>query len=199
MLTFEYTGKCMTVQKVVPGNTITSLNSEMYTYTERKLAFTSGGTTQIVVGDWIVGATSAAKAEVIGVSALTAGTSWGGGDAAGTLYIRCQHGTFQSENIKVAAGTNDATIAADSIICMPHEYIWSTFMGQKSKYAIICVAGNTALCEWNGSKPDQTALVGIPLPAISTTTLTDYDSIANFKCVDYTASSASTITIFYYF
>ncbi len=197
VLTFEYTGKNMTVQKVVPGNTITSLGSEFYTYTERKLVFTSGGTTVIAVGDWIVGATSTAKAEVIGITLTN--TDWAGGNAAGTLWIRCQHGTFQSENIKVAAGTNDATIAANSKQSIPDEYIWPTFRGQKAIYAMIEVTGNISLANWNGSKPDQSALVGFALPAISTTTLSNYDSIANFKCVDYASGSASTLTVFYYF
>jgi hypothetical protein len=196
MYTFEYSGKCMTVEKVVPGNTITSLNSEMYRYTERKLAFTSGGTTEIVVGDWIVGATSAAKAEVIAISAITG--AWADGDAAGTLYIRSQHGTFESEKIKVATGSDDATIAADSLLSQPDEYIYKEYRGNYAKYCMIYVSGSRALCLWNGSKPDQTALVGVPLPE-SMTTLSDVDSIRNFKCVDQVASSASTLLVKFYF
>ena len=63
MFVLEYYGEALTHQKVVPGDTITSLNSEMYTYTERYLAYTSGGTTEIAVGDWIVGATGAVGVE----------------------------------------------------------------------------------------------------------------------------------------
>ncbi len=197
MYTIEASGKALTHQKVVPGNTITSLGSEFYTYTERKLAYTSGGTTEIVVGDWIVGATGSAKAEVVGV-ALASGT-WAGGDAAGTLYIRCQHGSFQSENIKVAAGTNEATIAANSVPSMPGDYIYPELRGRQARSVMINVTGATALCLWNGGKPDQTALVGFSLPAISTTTLTDTDSIKNFRCVDYASGSASTLNVTYYY
>jgi hypothetical protein len=77
-----------------------------------KLAFTSGGTYEVVVGDTITGATSAATATVFDVE-LTSGT-WAGGDAAGNLWLNSQSGTFQSENLNVGANTNVATIAANS-------------------------------------------------------------------------------------
>lgn len=193
MLTLEEYGRALTHEKVVPGNTITSLNSEMYIYTERDLAYTSGGTTEVVAGDWIVGATGAAKALVLSVT-LTTGT-WAGGTAAGTLRICSQHGTFQSENIKVAAGTNEATIAANSV--KVKDYYPNK--GAQARAVLIGVTGNTALCSWSGGKPDQTALVGVSLGSGSALVLTNYQSIKDFKCVDYTASSASTLNVVYYF
>ena len=78
----------------------------------RELAFTSGGTTEIVEGDTITGATSAATAVVTRV-VLDSGT-WAGGDAAGRFIFASQTGTFQAENIDVGASTNLATIAGDS-------------------------------------------------------------------------------------
>ena len=76
------------------------------------LAFTSGGTTAIAVGDTIVGESGAATAVVLSIT-LTSG-SWAGGNAAGFLYIDTQVGAFQSETLKVGANLNLATIAADS-------------------------------------------------------------------------------------
>jgi hypothetical protein len=57
-----------------------------------KLAFTSGGTTQIQVGNTITGGTSTATG-IVEATHLSSGT-WAGGDAAGFLYIRQKTGTF---------------------------------------------------------------------------------------------------------
>lgn len=78
----------------------------------RYIAFTSGGTTAIAVGDTIEGDVSGAQATITKV-VLTSGT-WAGGDAAGILYFASQTGTFQAENLDVGASTNLATIAGDS-------------------------------------------------------------------------------------
>lgn len=193
MIIFDYMGEPKTHQKIAPGNTITAIGTEFITYTERTLVFTSGGATEVVVGDWIVGATSSAKAEVITV-VLTSGT-WAGTDAAGTFTIRSQHGTFQSENLNVGASGNVATIAANSKVSesdYPNK-------GQQAKSALISVITNTALVLYTGGKPDQTALVGHSLPANSSLTLTDTNQIKNFKCVDRVAGSASELNVTLYF
>lgn len=78
----------------------------------RELAFTSGGTTEIAVGNTITGATSGATAVITKV-VLLSGT-WAGGDAAGRFYFASQTGTFQAENLNVGASLNLATIASDS-------------------------------------------------------------------------------------
>lgn len=193
VLNFETLGQPLTHCKIVPGNTATGIGSEFYIYTERDLAFTSGGTTEIVVGDWIVGATSAAKAEVVGVT-LASGT-WAGGTAAGTLRIKNQHGTFQSENLKVAAGTNDATIAANSVL---HEGDYF-YKGTIARTALVTVIANTQLINIEGGKPDQTALVGISMVANTSLVLNDIIEIKNFKTIDYTAGSAGTVNVICYF
>jgi hypothetical protein len=77
-----------------------------------KLAFTSGGTYEVVAGDVIEGATSMATADVFDVE-LTSGT-WAGGDAAGNLWLNNQSGTFGSENLDVGANSNVATISGNS-------------------------------------------------------------------------------------
>lgn len=75
------------------------------------IGFTSGGTDEILVGDTITGLVGGATAEVTCVR-LESGT-WAGGDAAGTLCIKSQTGTFEAEGIK--RDINDCgTITGDS-------------------------------------------------------------------------------------
>lgn len=78
----------------------------------REVSFTSGGTYEVLAGDTITGATSAATAVITKVI-LTSG-SWAAGTAAGRLFFASQTGTFQSENLNVGANLNVATIAGDS-------------------------------------------------------------------------------------
>ena len=78
----------------------------------REISFTSGGVTEIVVGNTITGAISGATAVITKVI-LTSGT-WAGGTAAGRLFFASQTGTFQAENLDVGASLNLATIAGDS-------------------------------------------------------------------------------------
>lgn len=78
----------------------------------RTLAFTSGGTTEITAGNVITGATSAATGTVVSVTVSTG--TWAGGDAAGTLTITKQTGTFQSEELNVGSTTSVATVGGNS-------------------------------------------------------------------------------------
>ncbi len=79
---------------------------------QRTVAYTSGGTYEIMPGDTIVGNTSAATARVVAIT-LTSGT-FAGGDAAGVITVDGQVGTFQSENLNVLGNSNVATIASDT-------------------------------------------------------------------------------------
>lgn len=78
----------------------------------REVGFTSGGAYEILEGDTITGATSAATA-VVGRVILVSG-SWASGTAVGRLILVSQSGTLQAENLNVGANTNVATIAANS-------------------------------------------------------------------------------------
>jgi hypothetical protein len=80
---------------------------------DRTVAFTSGGTYEILPGDTITGATSTSTARVVAVS-LATGT-WAGGDAAGTLTLDTRNGALQAENLDVGGNSNVATIAGDSV------------------------------------------------------------------------------------
>lgn len=120
----------------------------------REIAFTSGGTTQIVVGNTITGTTSGAFAVITEV-VLTSGT-WGAGDAAGYFYFDSQTGTFQSENIDVGASTNLATIAGDStaITLSPggkYEFINYNFYGQLGSLEMYGCNGVNRGFKYNGT------------------------------------------------
>lgn len=76
------------------------------------VAFTSGSE-EPTNGDTIDGATSGASGTFM-FAVLTSG-SWGGGDAAGTLFLKSVSGTFQSENLDINGGTaNVMTIGGDT-------------------------------------------------------------------------------------
>jgi hypothetical protein len=190
--TVEDYGVPMTGQKIVPGDTVASVSSGAFQYTEKTLAFTSGGTTALAVGDVIVGATSGAVATIIAISAITG--TWAGGDAAGTLTLKNQIGTFASEHLHVGAGTDNATIAADST-AVATDY---RFKNALAKVAVIQVLAQTALICIDGSKPDQTALKGWSVPAGGMFTVLE-EAIQRIKIIDRASGSASTVFIQFYF
>jgi len=87
------------------------------TGTLKSIAFTSGGTYEIRPGDQITGATGGATARVVSLT-VSSGT-WAGGDAAGTLILDDQVGTFESENLNVGDETNVATIGGNTSAYYP--------------------------------------------------------------------------------
>ncbi len=64
------------------------------------LAFSSGGTTEVVAGDFLRGATSGAIVQVKSLATLTSGT-WAGGDALGSMICEPLNttGTTAAENM----------------------------------------------------------------------------------------------------
>lgn len=79
---------------------------------DKTIAYTSGGTYEVIPGDTIVGNTSGATARIVS-QGLTSGT-WAGGDAAGTFILDNVDGTFQSENLNVGDNSNVATVGEDA-------------------------------------------------------------------------------------
>lgn len=75
------------------------------------IAFTGGGTHELLVGETITGATSTTITARVCEINLTSGT-WAGGDAAGTIVVDQFTGDFAAENIKVSGGSDDATVSA---------------------------------------------------------------------------------------
>lgn len=190
----DYLGEAKTFQKITPGDTVTTLATSTYRYEERNLAYTSGGTYVMKVGDVIVGGTSAATAIIVARTIAT-GTD-GGGDAAGVLRIKCQVGTFASENLNVAGNTNVATIAADSKM-IPEHY---PFKHQYAKVLrVFNVTANVALAGVNGLYPDQTALVGVPILGADYLDFTDANEFQTLRVVDRASGSASTLNLVGYF
>lgn len=120
----------------------------------RSVAFTSGGTTEIAVNDVVTGATSAATATVKRVI-LTSGT-WAGGNAAGTLILYSQSGTFQAENLDVGAVLNLATIAGNSTANTlaaggKYEFVTFNFGGHAGTRRMYGCNGVSKAFEWDGS------------------------------------------------
>lgn len=120
----------------------------------RKLDFTSGGVTEIVDGDVIVGETSGATA-VVERSVVTSGT-WAGGTAAGYFVISGQTGTFISETIKVGASLNLGTIAgnSDAIVFAPggrYEFVNYSFSGAASGARMYGCDGVNKAFEFDGT------------------------------------------------
>lgn len=120
----------------------------------RKLAFTSGGATEIVVGNTITGAISGATAVITRI-VLQSGT-WAGGDAAGYFIFASQTGTFQAENLNVGAALNLATIAGNSsAITLPaggrYSFITHNFYGASSTRRIYGVNGVGEAFEFDGT------------------------------------------------
>lgn len=92
--------------------TLALSSTNEYTLKLRKIAFTSGGTYVLAVGDTITGGTGGATAVVMNIE-LTSGT-FAGEDAAGTIFVESQVGTFESETLNVGDNSNVATITADT-------------------------------------------------------------------------------------
>ena len=87
------------------------------TVTQKQIAYTSGGVTELLAGETLTGSTSAATAQVVSFT-LTSGT-FAAGTAAGVLVVDNQVGTFQSENLNSANQADICTIGADTAVYYP--------------------------------------------------------------------------------
>lgn len=108
------------------------------------IPFSGGGTTEIVIGDKITGATSGATARVVKV--LEYSGTWAGGDAAGFFVVRDVTGTFSSENVKVGSGTDDATVTAAV------NHTLSVIDSGSGATDIAATTGNDALSQYTGAE-----------------------------------------------
>ena len=198
-IVLEHYGEPLTHQKIVPGNTATGTSDKCYKYSQWQYTYTGGGTTVPVVGGWIVGATSSARARILKIGTLSGG-SWGAGTAAGTMYVHSVSGTFNGiENISVGATADDMTMSS---VLTPYNSTvtdYDGFIGREAKAALVCVYANTALVTLDGSTPDQTSLIGVPMVANSSILMMDINQIRKFMCIDYTSGSASVVQITYFF
>ena len=195
MLTYEYLGIPLTHQKVTPGNTITSLSEYCYKYRCFRLNFNDADV-EIAVNDWVVGASSGATAKVRYIYS----SGWSNG--SGYAIIDSWNGTAwtNDEEIKVAAGSTMANVnqAAAIVEATDAEYDSAgvrIYKHLEARTALVVCYANTALIDDTGGKPDQTALIGTPMVANSSYLMKSYDAIKRFKCVDYTAASASILQV----
>jgi len=120
----------------------------------KELSFTSGGTTEIQVGNTITGATSGATAVIAGVG-LQSG-SWGAGTAAGIVTFASQTGTFQAEDLNIGASLNVATISGDStaITLLPggrYEFLNHNFGGAYNTTKMYGCDGVNKAFEFDGT------------------------------------------------
>ena len=120
----------------------------------KTLAFTSGGTYVIAVGNTITGATSSKTAVVTKVTVATG--SWAGGDAAGTLWINTVSGAFVGENLNVGANPNVATIGGDATTITlvkdgTFRFCNANFLGSASTLKMYGVDGKNKAFEWDGT------------------------------------------------
>jgi len=121
----------------------------------RRLAYTSGGTYVIQVGDVITGATSGAQATVTRIT-LTSSQDETTGNAAGWIFFASQTGVFVAENLNVGANLNVATIAGDSsAITLPaggrYETVIHNFYGLSTSRRIYGVNGVGPAFEFDGT------------------------------------------------
>ena len=158
---------------------------------EYQIEFSSGGTTEIVEGNKIVGATSSATAYVCGIS-LYMGT-WAGGDASGILFLRDVSGTFQAENLNVGAGSNLATIPGAPRECK--------YAGMKPVSAFIMAKTAAVNFTLSGAVPTLAAGtdIGIYLAENISYLIQGFDNVKNFQAINTVNGSGGVLrTILFY-
>ncbi|MDO8534624.1 MAG: hypothetical protein Q7S17_07785 [Xanthobacteraceae bacterium] len=133
------------------------------------------GTVEIVAGDTVTGATSAATGEVTRVALRTG--SWSLGTAAGQLIFATITGTFSNgENLQVAAGTRAVANGASSAITLPaggrYDFTNHNFSGASNLTRMYGCQGVGTAFEWDGT-------VFVPIETGMTTDTPDH--IAEFK------------------
>lgn len=193
-IVFEDLGVPLTEQKIVPGNTITSIAQDVWLYRRWKLNLTDVDA-QIYVGDWFVGnGGGVGKVVEVSIDAWTNGVgyvildSWNG-----TAYVA-------SENAGVAAAVATQSNVNGVLVQLNESY---PFKKALARAALVTVYDATSthgcLVSISGGKPDQTQLNGIPMLAGTSIVLRNIEAIKNFKCVDYTANDASTLRLTCFF
>jgi hypothetical protein len=121
----------------------------------RRVAYTSGGTYQLQVGDTITGAISGATAVVTRVT-LTGQSDVTTGLASGFIYFATQTGVFQAENLNVGAHLDVATIAGNSsALTLPaagrYEGLMHNFYALSSSNRFYGVNGVGSAFEFDGT------------------------------------------------
>ncbi len=192
MIIYDYLGQAKTFQKIVPGDTATGIGAEIYTYIEKKLNY-DGGSTLMVAGDRINGATSGAHATVTQVV---------GDTTSGYVYLKAQVGTFQENEVIRKEGDATAAVvnepAPSDGNSKPKDGNYE-FKGCLAKAALISCEDQTALFTIDGTTPGQTYDTGTSIPSGGSYIITDINNVKNAKFIDHTSGSASTIKVVCFF
>ncbi len=119
-----------------------------------EVAFTGGGTYEVLEGDTVTGATSTKTAVVERVQ-VTSGT-WAGADAAGWLIISAKSGALQSENLDVGANSDVCTIAGDAAAATLEpdgrlDFDLSNFADPAGSERVYCADGVNTAYEFDGT------------------------------------------------
>jgi hypothetical protein len=106
--------------------------------------FTSGGTTEIEVGDEITGATSGATARIAQVLEISG--TWAAGNVAGFFVLQegSLDGTFQTEAVYISSDSTTGADDASVTVNVVHNCAISTA-------AAAVAAGNDAISRYEGS------------------------------------------------
>ena len=111
---FDFSGGTFTIDTRANVDNLTANQVLYYQKTDiESAAYTSGGTTEIVAGVTITGATSGETAIVDSV-VLSTGT-WAGGDAAGTIYVHTVSGAWTNGEGILVATVDCGTLTADFV------------------------------------------------------------------------------------
>ena len=193
----EYTGLPLQSQKLVPGDTVLGVAEGVYTYREWLVTFTSGGALVVTKGMVLKDATiTTTTAIVCSDVTLTGVGTWGAGTAAGSFRIKSVTGLWTSGGNVTCQATADAFTLTGLPRPCDDDY---AFKGMRARGMGIVVRGNTALMALDGSLPDQTYLMGIPMTAGASYTANNLNEIRQARFIDYASGSASTVIVTCYF
>jgi hypothetical protein len=193
----EHLGVPMSSQKIVPGATATGIAPNVLTYQRFTVAFTLGGTVVLNPGDTIVGLVSGATADIVSIN-ITSG-AFGTSDAAGTMVLDNYIGTFNSDEVvSTRGGANDATATTLTLVPVVDTSDFF-YKGAAASAAIVQALTQTALFNIDGTNPDQSVKKGFQLSAGSSYTLTSPEAVRQFRVLDATNGSATTVNVICFF
>jgi hypothetical protein len=146
--------------------------------------YTSGGTAALE-GKWIFGATHTAATAFVIAQVVENGTL-GGGDAEGCLLLSSVSGAWGAENVKLAGGSNDATIAEAPIALQ--------VQGLTVKAVWLTAEGYAVTLTFSGALPTASAgtNIGIQLPSAASLELTGQNKIHRMQAIN-TANASGAI------
>lgn len=212
MLTLEDYGVPLTYEHHVQGDDLAAgLTACTYEIKIEKLNYDSHGTSAILAGDIIVGATSSATARVLSVNDDGTGTV-AGGDAAGYFLLTNVIGTFQNdENLNRVLGTTGAAtanLATANGTCspMPQGFIYGQYVnGALAKTALLTIETQAARFSLDGLPPTPATHAngwvsrGIPMVTGTSYLIRGIENIKNFKVCNSAAGSNTRWTVVCFF